>query len=138
MIEVYTDGMAEPNPGLGTYAFVVYRERKKLKEECAVVGEKITNNYAEYEGLVHSLSYLEPYREEKIVIRSDSELLVNQMKGDWKAKKGEYLERYHEAVRLAEGFRSLEFEWIPREKNEEADRLSRIAYARHIHQRSPG
>ncbi len=134
MIEVYTDGMAEPNPGVGTFGFVVYRERERLKEESAVVGENVTNNYAEYEGLIHALRYLARYRGQKIVIRSDSKLLVNQMKGDWKVKKGQYLEKYHEAARLAQRFKSLEFEWIPRERNEEADRLSRIAYARHIRQ----
>ncbi len=133
VIEVYIDGLAEPNPGVGSYGFVVYRGKKRLKEDCAVVGGKVTNNYSEYEGLIHALRYLEPYREEKIVVRSDSKLLANQMRGDWKVKKGQYLEKYYEAVRLAERFKSLEFEWIPRERNEEADRLSKIAYARSSH-----
>jgi ribonuclease HI len=136
VIEVYTDGLAQPsNPGIGTYGFVVYRDGKRIKEDCAVVGENVTNNYAEYEGLVHALKYLVAYRGETIIVRSDSKLLVGQMKGEWKVKKGRYLEKYHEAVRLAERFESLEFEWIPREKNEEADRLSRIAYMRHSNPR---
>ena len=146
MIEVYIDGLAEPyhrivfieggeiepgNPGIGTYGFVVYWDGKRIKEDCAVVGENVTNNYAEYAGLVQALKYLDRYREERIVIRSDSKLLVNQMKGEWRARKGQYLEKHQEARKLAERFKQLEFGWIPREKNKEADRLSRIAYTRH-------
>ena len=125
--------VSEPrNPGIGTYGFVVYHDGKRIKEEYGVVGDNVTNNYAEYEGLVQALKFLDPYRKEKkIIIRSDSKLLVGQMRGEWKVKKGRYLEKYHEAVRLAEGFESLQFEWIPREKNSEADRLSRIAYMRY-------
>ena len=130
MIEVYTDGLALCNPGIGTYGLVIYRDGKRIREDCAIVGTDVTNNYAEYEGLVQALRFLDKYRKEKIIIRSDSKLLVNQMRGEWKVKKGRYLEKYHEAVRLAEGFESLEFEWIPREKNEEADRLSNMAYNR--------
>jgi ribonuclease HI len=130
VIEAYIDGLAEPNPGVGTYGLVIYRDGKRIKDECAIVGERVTNNFAEYEGLVHALRYLllHRYGAEKIIIRSDSRLLVNQMKGEWKVRKGRYLEKYQEAASLAESFEALEFEWIPREKNEEADRLSRIAY----------
>ena len=131
MFEVYIDGLAEPsNPGIGTYGLVVYRDGRRVKEDCGVVGTRVTNNYAEYEGLVHALRYLEPHRDEKIKVFSDSKLLVNQMKREWAVKKGQYLEKHHEARKLAEGFSSLEFEWIPRERNKEADELSRKAYAR--------
>jgi ribonuclease HI len=128
MIEVYTDGRAEPNPGLGTYGFVVYREGKRLHSEHGVAGRRVTNNYAEYLCLVKALEYLHARRNERIRVLSDSKLLVSQMKGEWKVKKGAYLEEYLKAKDLASGFADLEFEWIPREKNEEADELTNIAF----------
>ncbi len=128
MIEVYTDGRAEPNPGLGTYGFVIHRDGKLLHSAHGVAGHKVTNNHAEYFCLVKALEYLHAHRDEKIRVFSDSKLLVNQMKGEWKVKKGAYLEEYLKARELASGFVDLEFEWIPREKNSEADELTNIAY----------
>lgn len=130
MIEVYTDGLAEPtNPGIGTYGFVIYRDGRKIDEGYDLVGNNVTNNYAEYEGLIRALMRLLSHAGEEVVVKSDSRLLVNQMTGKWTIKKGQYVEKYAEARKLAEKFGSLKFEWIPREKNVEADTLSRLAYA---------
>jgi len=57
-------------------------------------------------------------------------LVVNQMKGKWKARKGLYIGKYEEARQLSTHFPELGFKWIPRELNEEADALSREAYER--------
>jgi ribonuclease HI len=129
MIEVYTDGRAEPNPGLGTYGYVVYEKGKRAHAEKGVAGQVVTNNYAEYFCLVKALQHLAKRSDDEITIFSDSMLLVNQMKGDWKFKGGAYGERYLEAKELAEGFPKLRFEWIPRERNSEADELTNIAFA---------
>jgi len=127
MFEVYTDGLAEPNPGLGTYGYVIYRGGERVHSGHGVVGREVTNNYAEYVCLIKALERLEQHRNEEIVVYSDSKLLVNQMKGRWRFKKGAYGEKYLEAKRLAEKFARLRFEWIPREKNTEADELTNIA-----------
>jgi ribonuclease HI len=55
-------------------------------------------------------------------------LVVNQMSGKWKFRKGLYREKYLEAVRLCARFSKLGFRWIRREENEEADGLTREAY----------
>ena len=129
MIEVFTDGRAEPNPGLGTYGFVVYREGRKVASDHGVAGKEVSNNYAEYYCLNAALKRLLPYRSEEITVFSDSSLLVNQMNGKWKFKGGAYAQEYLEAKELAGRFPSLKFEWIPREKNREADELTNIAFA---------
>lgn len=124
------DGLAEPtNPGLGTYGYVICRDSKKLKSGHGFVGQKVTNNVAEYAALIEALLFLKSAGlDESIVVKSDSKLLVNQMLGKWKTKKGQYLENYGRAKQLAGQMKSINFKWIPREENEEADRLSRLAY----------
>ncbi len=129
MIKVFTDGRAEPNPGLGTFGFVVYESGKRLHHEHGVVGEQVTNNYAEYHCLVKALGYLLARKDEEIEVLSDSSLLVNQMKGDWKIKRGAYRDEYVKAKKLASSFSRLRFRWIPREENTEADELTNIAFA---------
>jgi ribonuclease HI len=135
MIEVFTDGRAEPNPGLGTYGFVVYEDGRKVHSEHGLAGREVTNNYAEYLCLIKALEYLAPRRTEETVVFSDSTLLVNQMSGKWRFKGGNYGEKYLEAKELAGGFPKLEFIWIPREKNSEADELTNIAFSQFGDQR---
>ena len=129
MIEVYTDGRAEPNPGLGTYGYVVYKDGKRVHSGHGVAGKEVTNNYAEYFCLAKALERLEGSRDEQVTVFSDSKLLVSQMKGEWRFKGGNYAEMYLAAKELAERFTKISFVWIPREKNREADELTNIAFA---------
>jgi ribonuclease HI len=133
VITANIDGLAEPrNPGTGTYGYVIYEGKKKLAEGEGLAGYEVTNNYAEYTALVEALRKLKELRTEgEVVIRSDSKLLVGQMSKGWKVKGGGYLEKLKVARDLLKEFGSVTFEWIPRERNEEADLLSRIAYEKH-------
>ncbi len=132
LIEVYIDGLAEPtNPGTGTYGFVIYKDGARIKEGYGLAGREVTNNFAEYEALVQALTTLKGFPAAKVRILSDSQLLVNQMRGEWKAKRGTYLAKYAEARKLADAVETIEFKWIPREKNDEADELTRIAYRKY-------
>jgi ribonuclease HI len=127
------DGLAEPrNPGTGTFGYVIYKGKEKLAEGEGLAGYEVTNNYAEYFALVEALRKLKELRVEgDVVVRSDSQLLVGQMSKGWKVKRGGYLGMLKEARDLLKEFSSITFEWIPREQNEEADLLSRIAYEKH-------
>lgn len=133
VITANIDGLAEPrNPGTGTYGYVIYDGRKKLAEGEGLAGYDVTNNYAEYTALVEVLRRLKELKAEgDIVIRSDSQLLVGQMSKGWRVKGGGYLGKLKEARDLLNEFGSITFEWIPRERNAEADLLSRIAYEKH-------
>lgn len=66
-----------------------------------------------------------------VLVRSDSKLLVGQMSEGWKVKGGMYIGKLKEAKDLIKEFGSIRFEWIPREQNQEADLLTRVAYETH-------
>ena len=144
MIEIYTDGLAEPrNPGIGTYGYAIYRDGKEWKTGHGFDGEPVSNNHAEYAGLIEALRSVAEFADEEIVVKSDSKMLVNQMSGDWKVSKrafknpveGSYVEKYLTAKEVAKSFSRLRFVWIPREQNTEADALSRVAYHEQISKR---
>jgi ribonuclease HI len=127
---VYVDGLSEPtNPGTGTYGYVIYQGGKKLVEGQGLAGYDVTNNFAEYFALVAALQKVKELRiEGDVVVRSDSQLLIGQMSKGWAVKGGGYLEKLKEARDLTKEFGSITFEWVPRDQNQEADLLSRIAY----------
>jgi ribonuclease HI len=132
-VVVYVDGLAEPrNPGVGTYGFVIYDGERKLAEGSGFAGPHVTNNFSEYTALAEALKKLKELRiEGDILVRSDSTLLVGQMSKGWEAKGGGYIEKLIEAKDLLREFGSVTFEWVPREKNSEADLLTRMAYEKH-------
>ena len=140
MISVYIDGLCKPvNPnGVATYGFVVYEDGKKISQKYDVVGEGdgMSNNLAEYAALCNALKLLIALNLniEKILVKSDSKLLVNQMNGIWKHNKGYYTSKYYEAKKIVKLFRNILFIWIPREENGEADSLSEKAYKEYSRQ----
>ncbi len=130
---MYVDGLAEPsNPGTGTYGYVIYDGHRRVAEGEGLAGRDVTNNYAEYTALAEALrKVMEMHLAGEVVVRSDSQLLVGQMSKGWAVKGGGYVTKLKEARDLLAEFGSVTFEWIPREKNSEADLLSRIAYEKH-------
>ncbi len=132
-VVAYVDGLSQPrNPGTGTYGFVIYDGAKKLAEGSGLAGYGVTSNYAEYTALGQALVRLRALGVKgDVLIRSDSQLLVGQMEGGWKIKGGMYVEKLKEVRDLLRGFGSVKFEWIPREKNAEADLLTRVAYEKY-------
>jgi len=129
-VTVYIDGLAQPrNPGVGTFGYAVYDGPKKLAEGSGLAGYDVTSNYAEYAALEAALSKLRSMRVEgDVLVRSDSQLLVGQMGAGWRVKGGMYVEKLKAVKDLLKEFGSVRFEWIPREQNQEADVLTRIAY----------
>lgn len=130
MIELNFDGFCEINPGtIGGYGVIIKRNKKTMKlisERFSDV--KISNNVAEYKGLFSGLLYLLnlDYNREEIRVYGDSMLVIMQMCGCWKIKKGLYKNIALETKKLIEKFSNISFEWIPREKNLVADELSKI------------
>lgn len=135
MIIINVDGLCEPrNPGgTATFGYIIRDlDGTILVKKSGVVGKgpAMSSNVAEYAALCEALEFLlkEGRESSAIEVRSDSQLVTNQMGGDWKFHKGLYAEKYREAKRLSAQFACLRFKWVPREENEEADRLSREAY----------
>jgi len=135
MIVVHIDGLCEPvNPGgTATFGYVIRDDSGSiLTSKSGVVGKgpAMSNNVAEYAALCEALEFLLKKNRENssIEVKGDSALVMNQMSRKWKFRKGLYREKYQEALRLMARFTDLRFRWIPREENEEADKLSREAY----------
>ena len=133
MIEVWIDGCCMPvNPeGTACLGYVMKRNGMVIAQGSQIVGEGkgMTSNVAEYHALIRALEEIHQrkFENETILIKSDSNLLVNQMNEDWKVKAPLIKPLYWKARRLTTGLK-LKLEWIPRELNEEADELSRVAY----------
>ncbi len=136
MIEVYFDGLCQPvNPGgIACYSFVVKKDGKTIHSDYGIAGEPFspesTNNVAEYTALANALEWLvaNDFTSEKILIKSDSQLVVNQMNGTYKIKAKKIIPLYKQAVMLKSKFSELEIRWVPREQNKEADMLTNVAY----------
>lgn len=138
MIVVYTDGLCEPiNPkGVATFGFTIDIDPETRWRESGYIGEGdgMTNQVAEYMAVIKALLMLKRLNliHEEIAVYTDSMLVVGQMSGRWGAHRGEYLAYHLEAKKLVETFKNVKFEWVPREQNKEADRLSQIAYETHM------
>lgn len=138
IIECYFDGCCAPvNPrgymGMGA---VVIKDNVGIfwHSSFELPNSKNSNNVAEYKALIAALKYLldSGYQNEKIIVYGDSNLVVSQMKGKWRIKNGLYALTAFEAKRLVSKFTDITFEWIPREKNEEADYLSNLEMQKQI------
>jgi len=130
---LYFDGLCEPhNPGgIATYGWQLLDDRGQVIEEGAGVearGRGATNNVAEWSALEHGLRAAAALRPERLEIRGDSKLVINQLTGSWRMHAA-HLRPY--LVRCLELLRGCNWQarWIPREQNEAADALSRAAYA---------
>jgi len=135
MIEAYFDGLCEPrNPGgIATYGYAIYKDGQAIKKGCRAVGhgKGMTNNVAEYSGMLRVAEWLkEQDIDDEIIIKGDSQLAINQMMGIWQIKSATSKHFVPKIRKLLEG-KKVKFIWIPREQNEEADMLSRVAYRRY-------
>jgi ribonuclease HI len=84
---------------------------------------------AEYFACIKALERLiELGLTEDVLVRSDSQLLIFQLKGLYTVKAARIIPLYEKAMTLIRWFKRIRFEWVPREENEEADELSRRAY----------
>jgi ribonuclease HI len=133
-IKVYFDGLCQPfNPGgIACYAFIIKENEQVgqygLAEEPFSINA--SNNVAEYTGVLKALEWLikNNYENKNILVRGDSKLVIFQLKGRYKVKAERIINLYKQSIDLICKFNNIGFEWIPREKNKEADALSYKAY----------
>jgi ribonuclease HI len=119
---IHTDGGSRGNPGPAAYAYVIERPGEPDIEVRAYLGQT-TNNIAEYTGLVKALEHARELGGRKLVVHSDSELMVKQLKGEYKVKNAGLLPLYQQAARLCKDFDSVTLRHVRREYNARADRL---------------
>lgn len=118
-----TDGGARGNPGPAAYAYVLETEDGTV---LAAHGEAIgtaTNNVAEYRALVEGLRKALELAVDEVDVVSDSELVVKQMRGEYRVKNEALQQLSVEAGRLARRLRKVTYTAVRREHNELADRL---------------
>ena len=130
MLTANIDGGARGNPGPAGYG-VLIRDAKgeKIAELSEYLGHQ-TNNFAEYSGLLAALRYAQEHGHSAIRVISDSELLVKQIKGQYKVKSPGLRELYDAAQDLISRLEYFRIEHALREKNRDADRLANLAMDR--------
>ncbi len=123
LLTIHTDGASRGNPGAAAYAYTISGDGLKTIEECGVLG-RMTNNQAEYTALVNALHHATRLgKQHRLAIKSDSELLVKQMRGEYRVKDPDLRSLYDEARRLAHEFVGVTFQHIRREENGRTDAL---------------
>ena len=127
MITAYIDGGARGNPGPAGYGVRIEDADGQVVEELHGALGVATNNVAEYNGLLAALRWAAERGERHLCIRSDSELLVKQMRGEYKVKHPGLQPLYVRARLLVVEIGDVTFEHVRREQNKEADRLSNVA-----------
>ncbi|HZT16483.1 MAG TPA: ribonuclease HI family protein [Gaiellaceae bacterium] len=120
---LYTDGGARGNPGPAAFGYVLEAEDGTV---LAARGERIgvaTNNVAEYRGLIAGLRRAAELHVPEVEVISDSELLVKQMRGEYRVKNETLRGLSVEAARLGRELEKVEYRHVRRAHNELADRL---------------
>jgi ribonuclease HI len=128
VLTIHTDGASRGNPGPAAFAYVIARDGEDPIEEAGKLG-RMTNNQAEYLALVRALEHaLELGAHHRVVVHSDSELLVKQMKGEYRVKNADLRDLYEEATALCGRFaEAVAFQHVRREDNRRADALGNEA-----------
>ena len=123
----YIDGGARGNPGPAGFGVRIEEEDGTLVEEFSEAIGVATNNVAEYRGLLAALEWARAHSLTRFHVRSDSLLLVQQMKGAYKVKHPGLVPLYAKAKLLAHQIGRVTFEHVGRAKNAHADRLANAA-----------
>jgi len=126
-VELYIDGASRGNPGPAGVGVVIKNEAKKtIKEFYKYIGNT-TNNIAEYNALVYGLQEALILGAEEVILNLDSELVAQQVKGEFRVKHPQIKPLFDQAIHLINGFKRFAVIHIGREKNKEADKLANKA-----------
>ena len=129
-VVLYFDGSSKRNPGRGGAGAVLYTQTDTNRSEMFAlshfVGENVTNNFAEYTGLVIGLTECLKRGVKQLCVKGDSLLVIQQMRGVYKVKSENLKGLYTQAKDLASQFEAIEFIHVYREENTRADELSNV------------
>ncbi len=133
-IIIYTDGGSRGNPGPGAIGIVFSNEKgQSLKEYSEYLGDNLTNNEAEYRAVIFALQKFKALfgkklaQNSEIELKSDSELLIKQLNGEYKILDPKIQSLFLKVWNLRLDFKKIKFTLISREKNKTADGLANKA-----------
>ena len=123
-LHLFTDGGARGNPGQAAIGCVLMdpQSGNVLQEYAEAIGTT-TNNIAEYEALIAGLKMAKDFRPNHLICHLDSELVVKQLKGEYRVKMQTFVPLIEQIQALAKDFANVTFVAVPREHNRHADRL---------------
>jgi ribonuclease HI len=123
LARLFTDGGARGNPGPAAAAFVLQGDDGTVLDARGDAIGVATNNVAEYTALLNGLRRAAELGVTEVEVVSDSELMVKQMRGEYRIKNAALRELSIEAARLARAVGTVTYKAVRREHNELADRL---------------
>lgn len=129
-IITYTDGGARGNPGPAGIGAVLYDEHNRLLAEISEYLGVTTNNQAEYKALIAAFRKAADLGAKELECYLDSELVVKQLKGEYRVKDKDLAKLFLDIHNLSLSFKKITYTHIPRERNKEADRLANEAMDR--------
>jgi ribonuclease HI len=121
------DGGSRGNPGPASYGVVMRDARGEIVARLKKYIGRATNNVAEYYGLIAALDYAQTHGIRALQIESDSELLVKQMRGQYKVKSEDLRPLFERAKKMSGTFEHFAISHVYREQNQEADQLANEA-----------
>lgn len=130
MYTLFTDGGSRGNPGSAASAFFIFKDNSLISFNGEYLNTN-TNNYAEYYGLILGLKEALKHNISEIEVRMDSELIVKQIKGEYKVSSVDLKPMFTKAKELCAMFSKVEFKHIPRAENKFADKLVNIILDQH-------
>jgi len=126
---IYVDGSSRGNPGpagIGLAVFSTEDQTKPIKEISKYIGIT-TNNIAEYEAVINALKWIAESNVESVVMKLDSELIYNQIIGEYRTKSIRTISQLKRVQMLMAQIKNLSICLIPRNENKLANRLARRA-----------
>jgi len=124
---IYTDGGARGNPGPAAIGAVLMDEQSKVIAQISKCIGEATNNQAEYRAVIAALKKAKELGVSELDFFLDSELVVKQLKREYKVKNNDLAPLFLQVHNLTVGFKKVTFQHIRREQNLEADRLVNLA-----------
>ena len=126
------DGCSKGNPGLAGVGAVIYCLDDEIWSGSLFLGKNATNNQSEYTGLIFGLQQAIDMKIKTLMVKGDSQLVINQMTGKYKCNSENIIELYKKAKELENNFENIYFVHVLRHLNKRADQLSNDAIKDYI------
>ena len=121
------DGGSRGNPGVGGAGAVLYKNDQEEWSKTFYLGDNVTNNQAEYKGLIGGLKHVSTLDLPNLLVEGDSNLVINQVSGTWRVKNDGLKILHDEVQEFINKIKDIRFQHIPRNENKRADQLANEA-----------